>query len=495
MTKRILLAGLYHETHTFVDEITPLADVRIRRGPEILARRGDASTIDAFFAVAEARKWRVVPTVDYNVTPSGTLDQAVFDQFWSELEAASREALRDGIDAVWLALHGAMVTTGMHDPEGVLLERLRALPELADVAIFGVFDLHATFTDAMARQADGLVAYRENPHTDAYEAAERSALLLARALDTGVRPRMVWRRLPIVWPPTGTGTADSPMRDLEAAARAIEAADAHVWAANIVAGFAFADTPETGVSVSLITDGTEADAHVHLQRLADIATAMREKGLPEEWPLEAAIDHALARGPLRGPVAFVEPADNIGGGAPGDCTSILRAFLARGLERAVAVINDPEAVAALAGVPLGARKTLPIGGKGSHLDPGPVVIEVELLSQSDGRFTLEDRNSHLASMIGLHADMGPCATVRAGGTMILLTSRKTPPFDLAQLRSQGIAPEQQAFIAVKAAVAHRRAYEPILAASYWVATPGSCASDLTRLPYRHISRPIFPLDS
>jgi microcystin degradation protein MlrC len=90
--------------------------------------------------------------------------------------------------------------------------------------------------------------------------------------------------------------------------------------------------------------------------------------------------------------------------------------------------------------------------------------------------------------------MGPCATVRAGGVSILLTSRKTPPFDLGQLRSQGIVPEALAFIGVKAAVAHRRAYDRIAGASYWVSTPGPCASDLTRLPYRRIRRPIFPLD-
>ena len=51
-----------------------------------------------------------------------------------------------------------------------------------------------------------------------------------------------------------------------------------------------------------------------------------------------------------------------------------------------------------------------------------------------------------------------------------------------------------AVIGVKAAVAHRRAYEPIARASFTVATPGSCASDLTVLPYRNLRRPIYPLD-
>jgi microcystin degradation protein MlrC len=133
-------------------------------------------------------------------------------------------------------------------------------------------------------------------------------------------------------------------------------------------------------------------------------------------------------------------------------------------------------------------------GGSSSLDPGPFTCEVELLSRSDGRFRLEDVNSHLAAANGVNIEMGPCASVRAGGTTILLTTRKTPPFDLGQLRSQGIEPEVLAFVGVKAAVAHRRAYDRLAGRSYWVGTPGPCPSDLTTLPYRRIRRPIFPLD-
>ena len=106
------------------------------------------------------------------------------------------------------------------------------------------------------------------------------------------------------------------------------------------------------------------------------------------------------------------------------------------------------------------------------MSEGPVDLDVDLMSTSDGRFDLEDLNSHLASMSGVHIDMGLCATLRHDGVWILLTSRKTPPFDLGQLRSQGIVPERCTVIGVKAAVAHRRAYEPIQKASYTVTTPG-----------------------
>ena len=141
-----------------------------------------------------------------------------------------------------------------------------------------------------------------------------------------------------------------------------------------------------------------------------------------------------------------------------------------------------------------APSTLSIGGKGSRLDVGPLSLEVGLLWTSDGKFELEDKQSHLASMAGDRFDMGPCAVVRHAGLTILLTSRKAPPFDLGQWRSQGIDPEKLSVIVVKAAVAHRRAYDPIAARMIWVDTPGPCSSNLHSLPYRHIRRPIFPLD-
>ena len=71
------------------------------------------------------------------------------------------------------------------------------------------------------------------------------------------------------------------------------------------------------------------------------------------------------------------------------------------------------------------------------------------------------------------------------GLTILLTSVKTPPFDLGQWHSQGIAVENMSVVAVKAAVAHRRAYDKIAARMLWVDTPGPCSSNLKALPYRH----------
>jgi microcystin degradation protein MlrC len=172
----------------------------------------------------------------------------------------------------------------------------------------------------------------------------------------------------------------------------------------------------------------------------------------------------------------------------------MRALLKYGVAGVGVVIADAEAVAALQSTPVGRRKTLAIGGKGSKLDLGPVTLEVELVSRSDGIFELEDRKSHMVGL-GSTIHMGPTAVVQHRGLTILLTSVKIAPFDLGQWRSQGINPEDLSMIGIKAAVGHRAAYEKIAAASFTVSTRGPCTSDLKRLPYRRLRRPIFPLDS
>ncbi|MBN9022611.1 MAG: M81 family metallopeptidase [Rhizobiales bacterium] len=490
---RVLLAGLFHETHCFVPATTGLADFRIERDAELFARRGDGSQVDGFLAVADREGWEVVPACSYTATPSGRVEDAVIAAFFADLIPRAERAARDGIDAVYLSLHGAMVSQSLDDVEGELLRRLRAVPGLGTVPLFGVFDLHANLSEAMTRHADGLVCYRENPHVDARDAAVRAAELLARCLATGERPRMVRRSVPIVWPPTGTGTADLPMRDLEALARAIEAADPAIWAVNVVAGFSFADVADAGVGFSVVTVGKDGAAEAALDRLEACALALREHGLVADMDIDVALDQAAAFAG-RGPVLLVEPSDNIGGGAPGNGTGILRALVRRDAAGAGVIINDPHAVAALSDVPAGGRARIALGGRDNPLDHGPVTLEVVVVSRSDGRFDLEDVNSHLVASQGRHIDMGPSVVVRHRGITILLTTLRTPPNDLGQWRSQGVNPEALSLIAIKAGVAHRRAYDPIAAASFNVATPGPCASDPAALPYTRIRRPIFPLD-
>lgn len=491
----ILLAGLFHETHTFLDGITPFENFRVRRGDELLAARDDGSPLSGVLEVADACRWELLPAIDMRATPSATVADDVLEHWWTGFRDKAQPHLGN-IDGIFLVLHGAMACESVRDVEGEVLRRIRAIPELADVPQSAVYDLHGNISPATAELSQGMVAYRNNPHTDSRESAMRAAELLDRMLTTGERPVCVYDQPPVMWPPTGTGTADDPMRTLESMAREIEQTHKDLFAVNVFGGFSFADTEHTGVSFSAVTFGDPQTARDELRRLSEWSVANRALGNVVDPPLVSVLPEIVANVAAKEtPVLIVEPADNIGGGAPGDATTVLKALIDNGIKNSAVVINDPEAVVRLRDRKTGACVSVSLGGKGSRLTDGPLELDVELLSVSDGWFDLEDRNSHLASMNGIHIDMGPCAVVRHNGVRILITTNKTPPFDLGQLRSQGIDPEECSVIGVKAAVAHRRAYDKIVRHSYTVSTPGPCSSDLTGFPWRHIRRPVFPLDA
>ena len=464
----------------------------------MLRCESDVSPLGGVLEVAREMGWEVIPAIDIRAMPGAICADEIVEEWWQSVEAA----LQTRPDAVFLVLHGAMVSRSLQDVEGEMLRRIRAVVG-PDIPIGGVTDLHANFSQTMAANSDCLVTYRCNPHTDARESAERAALLLDFLMRNDERAQTFFRSTPILWPPTGTGTADTPMRDLEALAREIERADAQILAVNVHAGYSFADVHDAGVSFSVVSVGDEKSARKALDRLERKALALRASGNVIEPSFESLLPELRARLEMpdgHGPVVVAEPSDNIGGGAGGDGTGLLRELLRHRIGNSVVVINDAKAVCHTHDWEIGARRALQIGGASDFVGAGPLELELEIVGRSDGRFRLEDANSHLASMLGSQIEMGPCATLRhtlpdRTAVWIVLTSRKTPPFDLGQLRSQGIAPETMTVIGVKAAVAHRRAYEPIARTMFAVATPGACSSDLKTLPFRRVRRPIFPLDS
>jgi microcystin degradation protein MlrC len=491
MKTKVFLAGLFHETNTFVDDPTPIEAFQVKRGDELLSALGNDSPMDGFLTAAQGYGWEVVTGIDYRAQPSGPLLDEVFEQYWAELRESLTSSLESGIDAIFLILHGAMATENYRDVEGELLARIRALPGAEKLPIFAVLDLHANVSELMAKNATALIPYRENPHSDARETAVRAARLLWRSLTEKKELTTHFLHSRILLAPPSTGTAEAPMKPLQEMARNLEKTAGH-WEIGIAPGFAHADTPDTGLTFWVVSTQPEISCNKTLETLYAQARSLAAQHDSGEWKLSDALDQ-IERD-RKFPAILVEPADNIGGGAPGDATFILRALLERPIGHAGVAINDPAAVQVLSKLSPGDKATISLGGKGSRLDHGPVELEVTLVRLTDGVFELEDKQSHLASMAGSTIYMGPSAVVTHGKLTILITSTATAPFDLGQWTSQGIDPRKLEIIGVKAAVGHRRSYDPITASTFTVQTPGPCSSDLHSLPYQKLKRPIFPLD-
>lgn len=490
---RIFFAGLFHESHSFLSEHTGLADFE-------QAGLGTDRPIDVpgspmAAAIEEATNLgaSALPGPYFWAMPSGTVE-AVVVTTWMERFEQAWEQCRDTCDGIFLVLHGALVTDQDTDPEASLISWIRSLPKAGSIPIHAVLDLHGNLSKAFTEQVNCPVAYRKNPHTDATDAARNSVRLLIDSLQNKVRLQAYWQGTAIVWPPSGTGTAAEPMRSLEQCARALESQPG-IKVVNVFAGYSYSDKQDAGVSFSLVADESfkPQQAAAALAELARLAQQTKAAGIPEVHQETHLLD--LLSHPADGPIVVAEPSDNIGAGAPGDCTGLLRIFLKHSIKGAGVILNDPQAVALLNQHQPDDLVQISMGGKGYSLDPGPLVAEVQLVRCFNGQFELEDPRSHLASMAGTNIDMGPCALVNLQGITVLLSSLKTPPFDLGQWRVAGIDPAKLRVIGVKAAVAHRQAYDPIASAHLTIDTKGPCQIDLSEIPFRHIRRPVFPLDN
>ncbi len=489
---RIAVGGLFHETHTFAEHRTTIDDFRAQSllvGDEIVQDAVDSrSGIAGMIAGSQALGAEILATLYAGAMPAGVVEDQAVQMLLDDLLTRVLNSLP--VDGVLLALHGAMVTESSLDAETDVVHQVREIVG-PDVPIVVELDMHGNISPDMVRAANVLVSYDTNPHIDAWERGYECAEILGRILKGEIIPTAASVHLPILLSPQATGTDDLPLRAVHDRARQIEQ-DPRVVAVSVMGGFAYADTPFTGVSLIVTTNNDPALATQFAHELAQIVVDLRETALPEFVTPDQAVKDAMAS--PDGPVILVDSADNIGGGSPGDGTDALRAMLDNGAQRGTIILADPEAVAICRQNQPGDQLTLEVGAKADSWHGTPVEVTGTIEAFSDGVYPCELPDNHFAAFFGNTIRMGNTVWLRVEGINILLTERKVPPFDLAQLRGIGIIPEDQQMIVVKSAVAYRAAYMPIAKRVIEMDTAGLCTPNLGRFPYQNLTRPIFPLD-
>jgi microcystin degradation protein MlrC len=77
---------------------------------------------------------------------------------------------------------------------------------------------------------------------------------------------------------------------------------------------------------------------------------------------------------------------------------------------------------------------------------------------------------------------------------IILISLRWQTLDPEMIRIVGIDPAAEHILVVKSSVHYRAAFEPLARAVIEVDAPGLSSSNLGRFDFKHVRRPIFPLD-
>ena len=477
-----------HESNTFAPLPTDRAGFEtgsLTRGDGLLTVWRDAHhEMGGFIAGATRLGYQLAPTVMAWATPAGPVEDAVVDEIVEEIVDG---CTRSPVDGLLLALHGAMVARSHPDADGEVLRRIRG--RLGDaLPIIATLDYHANVSRTMCDQADALVGYQTYPHVDQREIGLIAAELMVRTIRKEIRSRVALASPPMILNLLGQETDREPLRSLLARAREAERRPG-MLSVSLMAGFPYADVAKMGPSVIAVADGDRAAAQHVADELAELMwEARRELFVPCPGPEEAV---RLALASERGPVVLVDLGDNIGGGSAGDGTVLLAELLRQRATKAVVVLHDPDAVQIARQAGPAGRFESAVGGRVDRLHGDPVRVCGVVEALHDGTW-VEDQPRHGGRRFN---DQGPTAVVTIDGpNTLVLNSLRTPPFSLGQLTSLGIDPSRQAILVVKAAVAYKAAYGPIAARVIEVDTPGLTAIDPARFTFRHIRRPMFPLD-
>ncbi|MEX0350078.1 MAG: M81 family metallopeptidase [Paracoccaceae bacterium] len=477
---RIAIAGFQHETNTFVATPTGLSDFEradswpaLLTGQEVLKTTQGMNLPIAGFAQAAASE-DLLPILWCSAEPGGKVTDHAFETLAAQITTTL--AKLGQLDAVYLDLHGAMVSQSHDDGEGELLERIRSVIG-PDILLIASLDLHANISQKMVDQSDALTIFRTYPHLDMADTGARAYRMLAAIRSHG-RPQKTWRQGDYLIPLHKQQTIAGPAKALYDAVGKFDGSDTRL--AELALGFTAADIRDVGPSI-VAYGKNSTDANTIADALLDrLNRAERDFDGPLLSAAEAVRKARLA--PNGRPIVIADIQDNPGAGASSDTTWLLKELLRQDAPPTLlGLIHDPSLAAKAHQLGTGALFDASIGGKSP--DSSPLRTQVKVLHLSDGLCTYTGEMYR-----GGIATLGPSAALQVVGTevQIVVTSIRNQCLDLAQFRHFDLEPEHASVICVKSTAHFRADFEPIAQEVILCAAPGQFPCRLSSAHYTNL---------
>lgn len=488
--KRVGIVGLLQESNTFIQGKTTLQHFRedlFLTGDEILTQMTDAPhEVGGFIEVLQHAEVDIVPIFLGRAVPYGIIEASTFTELVSTLVENLEGAWP--IDGVLAAPHGATVAENHPDADGFWLGEVRRMigPKTPLIA---TIDPHANLSPMMVDTTDAIIAYSTNPHLDQRETGRKAATLMIRTLNNEIRPVQAAAFPPMAINIQSQNTNQEPLKNLCRSAKVI-CDRTEALSHSIVLGFPYADVSEMGSSTVVVTDNDLESAESTSEALKQILWDSRDDYEPEFLSPEKAVEKAIKDAQL--PTVLLDMGDNVGGGSPADGTTLLHQLQDKQAHNAFVCLYDPISVSQAVKAGEGSTLSLRVGGKTDNLHGSSFTGTFEVCSIHQGKFT-EPETRH-----GGYTDynQGLTAVVKTIDTRItvMLTSKRVPPFSLAQLTAFGLDPTKFDLLVAKGVIAPLAAYRPIAKSFLFVDTPGVTRADMRKLKYQNRRQPMFPFE-
>jgi microcystin degradation protein MlrC len=482
---RIAVGGFLHETNTFAPTKAGYDDFVHGGGWPAMAIGADVLKVmrninvglAGFVELAEANGWELVPTISCAASPSAHVTRDAYERVAKVMIDGIKAA--GPLDAVYLDLHGAMVTEHLDDGEGEILARVRRVIG-NDIPLVVSLDLHANVTPQMVEHADALIAYRTYPHVDMADTGRAAADHLAMLLRTRKRLAKAFRQLPFLIPISWQCTSDPPCKTIYQRLAALESEA--VPTLSFAPGFPAADFFYCGPSV-FAYGRTQADADAAADEMTKLIVSRENDFDGRIFTPDEGVRYAMDLAPhARKPIVIADTQDNPGAGGDSDTTGMLRALVRNNATRAaIGVIYDPVSAKAAHAAGVGATVTLALGGRSGIPGDAPYKETFIVENLSDGQFVASGPYYG-----GRDMDMGPSAALRIGDVRVVVSSHRAQLADQSMYRYVGIEPSEQSILVNKSSVHFRADFEPIAAKLIICAAPGAMPADTAALPWTRL---------
>ncbi len=152
----------------------------------------------------------VVPTIYAHALPGGAVVKEDFLRLAGEIVDGIPS---EGIDGVWLFIHGTMYVEEIGSGDAYLIRKVREKVG-PNIPISLAMDFHANNTDEIVSLSNCMTAFRTAPHCDHARTQIHALELLIECIEKKILPAPQMTRVDVVAPGDAVQTALSPLREV-----------------------------------------------------------------------------------------------------------------------------------------------------------------------------------------------------------------------------------------------------------------------------------------
>lgn len=483
MSMRIAIVGLSVEIMLSSPAVTGLASLQLFDPQQM--RDNDVWMVRGMLErIAEDSDIEAVPLFWATALPGGIMTAEAYDM----VKAKTLDLLSTAgeLDGVLVVNHGALEVENLDaDADSDFVGAIRALMG-PDMPIGVSLDLHGDMTPQLLEAGTVFSVLRTAPHRDDKSTGYRAADQLIKVLRTGIKPKKVAVSLPILIPGETAVTSASPARGLYGSLPQYDAVPG-IMEANILVGFAWNDRPWTKCTAFAVAEEDASLARSQAVKLAQSIWDAHEQFILRMETAEVAEGLKRALTSPQRPVYVSDSGDNTTAGAAGELTTVLQAALDLGANEDIIVagITAPEAVSRLVAAGVGAEVELVLGDE--HMSRPKterrVKVRVEACAEELDLGGFQPYRSKDAAW----------AKVRIGNVVATFHAQPIGITTPEHFQAMGIDPVAHKIYVVKLGYLHPR-LEDIMARHILLLSDGTSQLDMSRLEWKRLSRPTWPLD-